>query len=167
MCGLHFGGITLASLELLIKCANQGAKRANAVVKQIKAALESDDKCRQRGEHVGFMQSLQSTDYSSHNADDLRLRLPFNPTIETRMEFDEANKEQAKIKALGRNSAVLMTGEEQSSEDEYDDFWIADGDVDSETTLNVVTSTNKIKEKVVKESEDSEEEETVLMEQIT
>lgn len=46
LCGLHFGGITLASLELLIKCANQGAKRAKNIVKQIKAALEEDEKRR-------------------------------------------------------------------------------------------------------------------------
>lgn len=46
LCGLHFGGITLASLELLIKCANQGAKRANKIVKQIKQALEQDEKKR-------------------------------------------------------------------------------------------------------------------------
>lgn len=46
LCGLHFGGITLASLEVLIKCANQGAKRAKKIVKQIKTALEEDEKRR-------------------------------------------------------------------------------------------------------------------------
>lgn len=46
LCGLHFGGITLASLELIIKCANQGAKRANAIVQQIKQALEEDQQKR-------------------------------------------------------------------------------------------------------------------------
>lgn len=46
LCGLHFGGITLASLELLIKCANQGAKRASKIVQQIKKALETDEQER-------------------------------------------------------------------------------------------------------------------------
>lgn len=46
LCGLHFGGMTMASLELLIKCANRGAKRASNIVKQIKAAVEEDQKRR-------------------------------------------------------------------------------------------------------------------------
>lgn len=46
LCGLSFGGITLTRLELLMKCANQGAKRASNVVKQIKAALEEDERKR-------------------------------------------------------------------------------------------------------------------------
>lgn len=42
LCGLHFGGVTLASLQILIKCANQGAKRANNIVALIKKSLEED-----------------------------------------------------------------------------------------------------------------------------
>lgn len=59
LCGLHFGGITIASLEQLVKCANQGSKRANSVVKQIKDALDVDEKKRTNGQQVGFMKSRQ------------------------------------------------------------------------------------------------------------
>lgn len=46
LCGLHFGGVTLASVHVLIKCATQGAKRANGIVKLIKDKLEEDAKKR-------------------------------------------------------------------------------------------------------------------------
>lgn len=46
LCGLHFGGITLASLQVLLRCANQGAKRANGIVTLIKSKLEEDTQKR-------------------------------------------------------------------------------------------------------------------------
>lgn len=46
LCGLHFGGMTLASPQLLIKCASQGAKRANAVVQLVQRTLEEDSRKR-------------------------------------------------------------------------------------------------------------------------
>lgn len=183
LCGLHFGGITLASLELLIKCANQGAKRANAVVKQIKAALEADEKRRTSGE-VGFMQCLQSDRFDSHKEGRLLLRLPkfhLNTTEEMEIELEEMKKEQAKIKSLGENSAVLMPAEELSSDDEYADGWIPDLDGDMEgfeqpkdEPIKMESSKDKKKKKQSKKpaqsdamSGDSEEEKTVTMEQIT
>lgn len=46
LCGIHFGGITLTSSELLLKCAKRGAKRAKFVVDLIKDALQKDETCR-------------------------------------------------------------------------------------------------------------------------
>lgn len=188
LCGLHFGGITLASLELLIKCATQGAKRANAVVKQIKAALEADEKRRTNGEQVGFMQCLQSDRFDSYKEGRLLLRLPkfqLNSTEEMEVELEEMKKEQAKIRSLGNNSAVLMPAEELSTDDEFADHWIPelDGDVDFESNEVEKPVSPKPKEVTPKKkkknknkskqsptdvvSVDSEEEETVVMEQIT
>lgn len=193
LCGLHFGGITLASLELLIKCANQGAKRANAVVKQIKAALEADEKRRSNGEPVGFMQCLQDDRFDSHKEARLLLRLPrfkLNTTEEMEIELEEMKKEQARIKSLGNHSAMLMPAEELSSEDEFGDNWIPDldGDVEDDPDDADVpmkppspqkddTKRDKKKAKKKKKTKsqptavtasdgDSEEEETVVMEQI-
>lgn len=196
LCGLHFGGITLASLELLIKCANQGAKRANAVVKQIKAALEVDEKRRSNGEQVGFMQCLQNDRFDSHKEARLLLRLPrfkLNTTEEMEQELEEMKKEQARIKSLGSHSAVLMPAEEMSSgEDEFGDNWIPelDGDVDDETAdvdvpmkppspkkddnkrdkKKAKKKKKKAKQQQVLDAmsdDDSEEEDTVVMEQIS
>lgn len=188
LCGLHFGGITLASLELLIKCANQGAKRANIVVKQIKDAIEADERRRTNGEPVGFMQCLQSDRFDSYQEGRLLLRLPkfqLNTSDEMEVELEQMKTEQARIKSLGNHSAVLMPAEELSSEDEFADNWIPDldGDVDfesnkanqSSTLTKPKDETKKKKKKNKKKSkpsaddvaENSEEEETIVMEQIT
>lgn len=183
LCGLHFGGITLASLEQLIKCANQGAKRANAVVKQIKAALEADENRRSTGEHVGFMRNLQSDRFNSHNEDRLFVRLAkfqLNPTDEMEQELEELKQEQTKIKSLGNHSAILMPAEELSSEDEYGDSWIPDHSDDDltpiDTTMNQSSekkvekkqaSTKKPQSTIEPMSGDSEEDETITMKQIT
>lgn len=132
LCGLHFGGITLASLEVLIKCANQGAKRANAVVKQIKVALEVDEKQRSAGERVGFMQSLQA-DLNTENRLFIRLsNYKLNPTDEIEIYNKDPINNPSKIKSLGENSAILMPAEELSSDDEFADNWIPDLDGDME-----------------------------------
>lgn len=186
LCGLHFGGITLASLELLIKCANQGAKRANAVVKQIKAAIEADEKRRTNGEPIGFMQCLQSDRFDSYKEARLLLRLAkfrLNTTEEMEVELEEMKKEQSRIKSLGEQSAMLMPAEELLSEDdEYTDGWIPDldGDIENFEVKEEVKpeppeekkeKKNKKKAKKPKPSdamsEDSEEEGTVVMDQIT
>lgn len=187
MCGLHFGGITLASLELLIKCANQGAKRANIVVKQIKDAIEADERRRTNGEPVGFMECLQSDRFDSYQEGRLLLRLPkfqLNTSDEMEVELEQMKTEQARIKSLGNHSAILMPAEEMSSEDEFADNWIPDldGDVDFEsneankpsTLTKPKEETKKKKKKNKKKSkpsaddvaENSEEEETIVMEQI-
>lgn len=175
LCGLHFGGITIASLEQLIKCANQGSKRANAVVKQIKDALMVDEKMRTNGQQVGFMRSLQYSSVDSCNEDRVFIRLAkfrLNPTDEMERELDELKKEQAKIKSLGTHSAILMPAEELSSDDDYD-MWIPDLDGDVANIDDVPQEKQQIKPNIQEKpnqsgaSDDSEEEETIIMDNIT
>lgn len=171
LCGLHFGGITLASLEVLIKCANQGAKRANDIVRQIKTALEVDEKQHSVGERVGFMQSLQS-DLKPENR--LFIRLPnfkLNPTDDIEIENEDPINNPSKIKSLGENSAVLMPAEELSSDDDNDDNWIPDLDDDMEmieTNAPVKNDGKKIKRTSYDHmSDDSEEDDTFVMSNLT
>lgn len=181
LCGLHFGGITLASLEQLIKCANNGAKRANTVVKQIKAAIEADEQRRAKGELVGFMRTLQLDRYDAHSEERAFIRLPKSKeSEEMETELGKMKLEQARIKSLGSQSAVLMPAEELSSDnDEYDDCWIpqnSDDDdlvpIESTMEQQSVKKEKKKKEKksnqsIERMSDESEEEETVTMKQIT
>lgn len=174
LCGLHFGGITLASLEVLIKCANQGAKRANTVVKQIKATLEADEKQRSAGERVGFMQSLQSDDIDSQVENRLFIQLPnfkLNPTDEIQTENDESINNPSKISSLGEHSAMLMPAEEMSSDDEFADCWIPDLDGDmevSEANETIENNGQGIQRTARKRmSDDSEEDDTVVMSNLT
>lgn len=174
LCGLHFGGITIASLDQLIKCANQGAKRANTVVKQIKNALEIDAQNRANGKHVGFINSTKSNSVNNSNEDRIFIRLSkfrLNPTNELENEQKELKKEQAKIKSLGNHTAILMPAEELSSDDEYD-MWIPemDGDVQVQPTdekiVQKVSNMSK-RSNIDSDSGDSEEEETVIVENMT
>lgn len=101
LCGLHFGGITLASLQLLIKCANQGSKRATGIVKLIKTALEVDEKNRADGIPVGFMECLQSDTFDSYKESRLTLKLKhfkFDPTDEE-MEDIKIKQEKSESKS--------------------------------------------------------------------
>lgn len=169
LCGLHFGGITLASLEVLIKCAHQGAKRANEVVKQIKAALEADEKRRAASEHVGF----QSNCFDYHTENRLFIRLPnfkLNPNDDTKTGSEQPSNKPARITLLGKNSGMLMPAEElSSSDDEFMDNWIPDldGDVGAHETSEPIST---VKEAIKSEptasdrmSDDSEEDDTVVM----
>lgn len=172
LCGLHFGGITLASLEVLIKCANQGAKRANTVVKQIKSALEGDEKQRSAGERVGFMQNLQSDCIDSQAENRLFIRLPnfkLNPADEIQTDNEEPINNPSKIKSLGERSAVLMPAEELSSDDEFADNWIPDLDGDMEMLeTNEEDNGKEIKRNTCdRMSDDSEEDDTVVMSNLT
>lgn len=170
LCGLHFGGVTLTSLEVLLKCANQGAKRANQVVKQIKAALEADEKQRSAGERVGIMQN-QSDCFDSHAENRLYIRLPnfkLNPS-ETEIE-ELKNNPVTTIKSLGKNSAILMPAEEMSSDDEFDDNWIPDFDGDIETYDACKPAPSDESKQTTSDqrmSEDSEEDDTVVMNTLT
>lgn len=42
LCGLHFGGVTMASSQLLLKCAARGASHARYVVQLVKDAVRAD-----------------------------------------------------------------------------------------------------------------------------
>jgi hypothetical protein len=41
-CGLHLGGSSLTSHDLILQCANRAARRAAEVVQIIKSALKED-----------------------------------------------------------------------------------------------------------------------------
>lgn len=46
LCGLHFGGVTLSSSQLFLRCASRGAKHAKWFVDRIKEALKMDEQDR-------------------------------------------------------------------------------------------------------------------------
>lgn len=196
LCGLHFGGITLASLETIIKCSNQGAKHANKVVQQIRAALEADEKRREIGEVIGFKGYLQTNTFDSFKEDRLLLRLErfhLDGAADIESELAEMKKEQARIKSLGENTAVLIQPVEEMNSDDDEDVleksgnqWIPEADndiedepmpIDVDDDSKETSKKNEKKKKNTKEVDknssivdlvsDSEEEETVVLQQIT
>lgn len=190
LCGLHFGGVTLASLPLIVKCSNQGTKRAKIVIEKIRAELEADEKRRERGEIVGFKNYLQPNTFDSFKEDRLLLRLErfhLDTTADMESELAEMKRAQAQIKSLGENTAVLLPAEEMSDEDGElnagGNRWIPEADNDIEDVQMAAPANAKKTPKkernatnhkepernvsIVDLASDSEEEETVVLHQVT
>jgi hypothetical protein len=51
LCGLHLGGSSLTSRDLILRCANRAATRAGEVVQIMKSALKEDADSRYGGFH--------------------------------------------------------------------------------------------------------------------
>lgn len=75
LCGLHFGGVTMTSSQLLLKCATRGAKHAMQVVTQIKEALRLDEELRAKGEAASFTECVRLNRITSLAQDRLAIRL--------------------------------------------------------------------------------------------
>lgn len=75
LCGLHFGGVTMTSSQLLLKCATRGAKHAMQVVTQIKEALRLDEELRTNGGSASFTECVRLNRITSLAQDRLAIRL--------------------------------------------------------------------------------------------
>lgn len=60
LCGLHFGGVTMASSQLLLKCAARGASHARYVVQLVKDAVRADAALRTAAATTGGADSVVS-----------------------------------------------------------------------------------------------------------
>lgn len=60
LCGLHFGGVTMASSQLLLKCAARGAGHARYVVQLVKDAVRADAALRAAAATTGGADSVVS-----------------------------------------------------------------------------------------------------------
>lgn len=65
----------MTSSQLLIKCANRGARQAKAVVAMVKDALKRDDECRANGTAVSFTECVRLNKISSLAQNRLTLKL--------------------------------------------------------------------------------------------
>lgn len=75
LCGLHFGGVTMTSSQLLLKCATRGAKHAMHVVAHVKEALRQDEELRAKGEASSFTECVRLNRITSLAQDRLAIRL--------------------------------------------------------------------------------------------
>lgn len=75
LCGLHFGGVTMASSQLLLKCATRGANHARTVVQLVKAELQRDAEQRAAGGAASFTECVRLNRITSLAQDRLAIRL--------------------------------------------------------------------------------------------
>ncbi|XP_050069945.1 uncharacterized protein LOC126558054 [Anopheles maculipalpis] len=75
LCGLHLGGTTLISSELLLRTSMKASKRARLVVDKIKAAIQKDSADRDKGLPVGFTEGIERNEVTVHAQDRMQVRL--------------------------------------------------------------------------------------------
>uniref|UniRef100_A0AAG5CPR8 Exosome complex component RRP45 n=1 Tax=Anopheles atroparvus TaxID=41427 RepID=A0AAG5CPR8_ANOAO len=75
LCGLHLGGITLTSANLLLRTSKKAGERARIVVDKIKAAIMKDGADRENGVPVGFTESIERNEITVHAQDRINVRL--------------------------------------------------------------------------------------------
>ncbi|XP_058130146.1 exosome complex component RRP45 [Anopheles ziemanni] len=75
LCGLHLGGITLTSANLLLRTSKKASERARLVVEMIKAAILKDGQNRENGVPVGFAESIERNEITVHAQDRISVRL--------------------------------------------------------------------------------------------
>ncbi|KFB45962.1 AGAP002348-PA-like protein [Anopheles sinensis] len=75
LCGLHLGGITLTSANLLLRTSKKASERARLVVEMIKAAILKDGQDRENGVPVGFTESIERNEITVHAQDRICVRL--------------------------------------------------------------------------------------------
>ncbi|XP_035891465.1 exosome complex component rrp45 [Anopheles stephensi] len=75
LCGLHLGGTTLTSSDLLLRTSMKASKRARLVVEKIKAAIQKDSVGREKGVPVGFAESIERNEATVHAQDRMQVRL--------------------------------------------------------------------------------------------
>ncbi|XP_312616.6 uncharacterized protein LOC1273616 [Anopheles gambiae] len=75
LCGLHLGGTTLTSAELLLRTSAKASKRARLVVERIKAAIQKDAEDREKGRPVGFSEGIERNETTVHAQDRMQVRL--------------------------------------------------------------------------------------------
>ncbi|ETN61954.1 exosome complex exonuclease RRP45 [Anopheles darlingi] len=75
LCGLHLGGITLTSADLLLRTSVKASKRARMLVEKIKSAIAKDAADREKGLPVGFTESIERNEVTVYAQDRLHVRL--------------------------------------------------------------------------------------------
>lgn len=75
LCGLHFGGVTMTSSQLLLKCANRGARQAKHIVNMVKEALKRDEEARASDTPASFTECVRLNKITSLAQNRLTMKL--------------------------------------------------------------------------------------------
>uniref|UniRef100_A0A182K3S7 Exosome complex component RRP45 n=1 Tax=Anopheles christyi TaxID=43041 RepID=A0A182K3S7_9DIPT len=97
LCGLHLGGTTLTSSELLLRTSTKASKRARLVVEKIKAAIQKDGEDRDKGRPVGFSEGIERNETTVHAQDRMQVRMKrFKLKIDglERIDSDDGQEEE-------------------------------------------------------------------------
>ncbi|XP_058813710.1 uncharacterized protein LOC131677722 [Topomyia yanbarensis] len=75
LCGIHLGGITLTSSDVLLRTAAKSAKRARIIVQKIKDVIQEDAVKRKENVPIGFSECIRLSQITAMAQDRLTIRL--------------------------------------------------------------------------------------------
>ncbi|XP_053669989.1 uncharacterized protein LOC128720351 [Anopheles nili] len=108
LCGLHLGGITLTSADLLLRTSMKASKRARIVVEKIKTAIQKDCEDREKGLPVGFTEGIDKNDTTVNAQDRLQVRLKrFKLKIDGGDHSDSAEEDDMIDEDTGNTTEVM------------------------------------------------------------
>ncbi|XP_055639433.1 uncharacterized protein LOC129777266 [Toxorhynchites rutilus septentrionalis] len=75
LCGIHLGGITLTSSDLLLRTAAKAAKRAKIIVQKIKDEIQADAEKRKNNVPIGYSECIRLNEITALAQERLHIRL--------------------------------------------------------------------------------------------
>lgn len=164
LCGVHLGGITLTSPQLLLRCVNKGAERAKLVVSQIKDAVEKDSAARADGNVPNFTEIIRDTTIASLREKPLAIKLKKFKASATNRTNDIEMKdefEDSKVNLIEQSTAVLLPETKPAA-------WIVDSNSsddenESDTSDEVQATTEQAAVIQVPDSDDDSEEDVQMI----
>uniref|UniRef100_A0A182N4M5 Exosome complex component RRP45 n=1 Tax=Anopheles dirus TaxID=7168 RepID=A0A182N4M5_9DIPT len=147
LCGLHLGGTTLTSADLLMRTSMKAAKRARLVVEKIKAAIEKDGADRDNGLPVGFTEGIERNESTVHAQDRMQVRLKrFKLKIEGQ-DRAQSDEEEEYIDEVTLGAKKEATGEGSTQNQSEEPMAVDDSDdvleIGENAAVLVPTANNK------------------------
>ncbi|XP_055588352.1 uncharacterized protein LOC129740634 [Uranotaenia lowii] len=94
LCGIHLGGITLTSSDLLLKTAMKAANRARTIVQKMKDIIQEDSEKRKKNIPIGFSECIRQNEISALAQDRLQIRLKRFKLDKTQQDDEEGEDDE-------------------------------------------------------------------------
>lgn len=148
LCGIHLGGITLTSSDLLLKTAAKGAKRARTIVQKIKDSIQEDAEKRKKNIPIGFSECIRLSEITALAQDRLHIRLK-------RFKLDKANQDDAEDEEEEPEveSEIDEADEQPEQQSKEDDQPAEEPMEQDETIVEVADNSAVLMPKVASEAE--------------
>ncbi|XP_021709561.1 exosome complex component rrp45 [Aedes aegypti] len=124
LCGLHLGGVTLTSSDLLLRTATKAAKRARTIVQKIKDVVQEDASKRKKNIPIGFSECIRLNDITALAQDRLHIRLKRfkldknSPAEESEDENEEEEHDENENQKTDEAAETPEEEEEEEAENE-------------------------------------------------
>lgn len=118
LCGIHLGGITLTSSDLLLRTAAKAAKRARTIVQKIKDIIQEDAEKRKKNVPIGFSECIRLNEITALTQDRLQIRLKRFKLDKTSQDDEQDDEEEDEDEDEPENQQDIKEEDESVEENE-------------------------------------------------